>query len=214
MVMKTKIVALALVSSLALGGCVSVLPEPIVPSALISLPADRAVAPAAPLQADVGVFFPEASRAYASADIAVRDAQELIYLSDVRWADTGPALLQGALVNSLTRAGGPGRAAPGQLGAQTDYDLRWRVIDMSVSKGAGPVRVEVQANLMDSGTRRMVAQQSFTAEGSPTEPSARARAAALAIVAQKVADNVAAFVTQTVKPKPAPGVLPPVTPAN
>ncbi|RYZ06715.1 MAG: hypothetical protein EON61_13680 [Alphaproteobacteria bacterium] len=204
MIMKTKIVALALAAT-TLAGCVSVLPTPIIPSALISLPADRAVAPADPLLADVGVFFPESTRAFASADIAVRDAQELIYLSDVRWADTAPALMQGALVNSLTKAGGPGRAAPGQLGAQTDYDVRWRVVDMSVGKGASPVRIEVQASILDSGTRRMIAQQSFTAEGSPSEASARSRAAALAIVAQKVADDVAAFVTKTVKAKPAPG---------
>ncbi len=212
--MKTKIAALALAASL-LAGCVSVLPTPIVPSALISLPADRAVAPTDTLKADVSVFFPESSRAFASADIAVRDAQELIYLSDVRWADTAPALLQGAVVNSLTKAGGPGRAAPGQLGAQTDYDLRWRVVDMSVSKATGPVRIEVQASLMDSGTRRMIAQQSFTAEGAPDQATARSRAAALAIVSQKVADEVAAFVAKTVVAKPAPGtVLPPVTPAN
>jgi len=204
MIMKTKIVALALAAT-TLAGCVSVLPTPIIPSALISLPADRAVAPADPLLADVGVFFPESTRAFASADIAVRDSQELIYLSDVRWADTAPALMQGALVNSLTKAGGPGRAAPGQLGAQTDYDVRWRVVDMSVGKGASPVRIEVQASILDSGTRRMIAQQSFTAEGSPSEASARSRAAALAIVAQKVADDVAAFVTKTVKAKPAPG---------
>jgi len=205
MIMKTKIVALTLAVSLlpafTLGACVSVLPTPVVPSALISLPADRAIAPADPLQADVGVFFPESSRAFASADIAVRDNQELIYLSDVRWADTAPSLLQGAVVNSLTKAGGPGRAAPGQLGAQTDYDLRWRVVDMSVSKGAGPVRIEVQASLMDSGTRRMVAQQSFTAEGVPDAATARARAAALAIAAQKVSDDVAAFVAKTVVAK-------------
>jgi cholesterol transport system auxiliary component len=190
---------------LSLGGCVSVLPTPIIPSALISLPADRAVAPADALQADVAVYFPEASRAFSGADIAVRDNQELIYLSDVRWADTGPALLQGAVVNSLTKAGGPGRAAPGQLGAQTDYDLRWRIIDMSVSKANAPVRIEVQASILDSGTRRMIAQQSFSTEGSPSDGSARARAAALAVAAQKTADEVAAFVAKTVTAKPKPG---------
>jgi|JI10StandDraft_1071094.scaffolds.fasta_scaffold75398_4 cholesterol transport system auxiliary component len=203
--MRTQILALTLASMLSLGGCVSVLPTPIIPSALISLPADRAVAPADALQADVAVYFPEASRAFSGADIAVRDNQELIYLSDVRWADTGPALLQGAVVNSLTKAGGPGRAAPGQLGAQTDYDLRWRIIDMSVSKANAPVRIEVQASILDSGTRRMIAQQSFSTEGSPSDGSARARAAALAVAAQKTADEVAAFVAKTVTAKPKPG---------
>lgn len=203
--MRTQILALTLASMLSLGGCVSVLPTPIIPSALISLPADRAAAPADALQADVAVFFPESSRAFSGADIAVRDNQELIYLSDVRWADTGPALLQGAVVNSLTKAGGPGRAAPGQLGAQTDYDLRWRIIDMSVSKANAPVRIEVQASILDSGTRRMIAQQSFSTEGSPSDGSARARAAALAVAAQKTADEVAAFVAKTVTAKPKPG---------
>lgn len=198
--MKTPLVALAF-ATLALGGCVSVLPTPIIPSALISLPADRANAPATPLQADVAVFMPEASRAYAGADIAVRDNQELIYLSDVRWSDNAPALLQSALVNSLSKAQGPGRAVPGQLGAQTDYDVRWRLIDMSTGKQTAPVRVEVQVSLMDSGSRRMIAQQSFSAEGSPSDGAPRARAAALALVAQKVADDVAVFVAKTVVPK-------------
>lgn len=203
--MRTQILALTLASMLSLGGCVSVLPTPIIPSALISLPAERAVAPADALQADVAVFFPEASRAFSGADIAVRESQELIYLSDVRWADTAPALLQGAVVNSLTKADGPGRAAPGQMGARTDYDLRWRVIDMSVSKANGLVRIEVQASILDSGSRRMIAQQTFSTEGSPSDGSARARAAALALAAQKTADEVAAFVAKTVTAKPRPG---------
>lgn len=200
--MKTPILAAVLLAA-TLGGCVSVLPTPIIPSALISLPADRAVAPSDPLQADVAVFMPEASRAFAGADIAVRDNQELIYLADVRWSDAAPALLQGALVNSLSKAGGPGRAAPGQMGAQTDYDVRWRIVDLSTGKETAPVRVEVQVSLMDSGTRRMIAQQSFSAEGSPSDRAPRARAAALALVAQKVADDIAAFVAKTVVAKPA-----------
>ncbi len=198
--MKTPIVALALASALALGACVSVLPTPVIPSALIALPADRATAPSAPLQADIAVYVPESSRAFSGSDIAVRDNQELIYLSDVRWSDTAPALLQGALVNALSKAQGPGRAVPGQLGARTDYDVRWRLIDMSTGKQTAPVRVEVQVSLMNSATRRMIAQKSFSAEGVPSDGAARARAAALALVAQKVADDVAAFVAATATP--------------
>lgn len=200
--MRTPFLAVTL-ASLAAGGCVSVLPTPIIPSALIALPPERAVAPSDPLQADVAVFIPESSRAFAGADIAVRNDQELIYLSDVRWADSAPALLQGAVVNSLSKAGGPGRAAPGQLGAKTDYDVRWRIVDLSTGKDTSPVRVEVQVSLMDSGTRRMIAQQTFSSEGSPSAGNPRARAAELAVVAQKVADQVAAFVAKSVVAKPA-----------
>ncbi len=186
------------VATLAASACVSILPEPMIPSALVSLPADRAKAPAAPLLADVSVFPPESSRAFAGADIAVRNDQEVIYLADVRWSDAAPQLLQGAVVNALSQAQGPGRAVVGQLGTEVDFDVRWRIVDLSVSRETGPVNVVVQVNLIDSNTRRSVAQKSFSATGSPADRAPRARAAALALAAQQVADEVAVFVTETV----------------
>jgi ABC-type uncharacterized transport system auxiliary subunit len=194
--MKPLIAAAALASTLVLSGCVSVLPEPSIPLALIALPADRAKAPATPLQMDVAVYSPESSRAFAGTDIAVRTDQELIFLGDVRWSDNAPQLLQGAVVNALTKSGGTGRAVPAQLGADVDYDVRWRIVDLSTGRETMPVRAEVQVSLLDSNTRRMVAQQTFAAEGSPQDRAPRARAAALALVAQDVADQVAAFVAQ------------------
>ena len=196
--MRYLISTLLAAAALATSGCVSILPEPMIPSALVQLPSDRAKAPSAPLLADVAVFPPESSRAFAGADIAVRSDQELIYLADVRWSDAAPGLLQGAVVNALSQAQGPGRAVLGQLGADVDYDVRWRIIDLSVSKETGPVHVEVQVNLMRSDTRRSVAQKTFSATGSPADRAPRARAAALALAAQQVADEVAAFVTETV----------------
>lgn len=198
-----RIVSLALIAAaLATSGCVSILPEPMIPSALVSLPAERAKAPTSPLLADVAVFPPESSRAFAGADIAVRTDQELIYLGDVRWSDAAPQLLQGAVVNSLSQAQGPGRAVLGQLGAEVDYDVRWRIVDLSAGRETLPVRVEVQVSIMDADNRRPVAQKSFSAEGDPTDRAPRARAAALAIAAQQVADQVAAFVTETVTARP------------
>ena len=200
--MKPFLIAAALVSAAALSGCVSILPEPFIPSALIALPAERAIAPSTPLQADVAVYPPESSRAFAGADIAVRQEQELIYLNDVRWSDNAPSLLQGAVVNSLTKAGGPGRAAPAALGADVDYDVRWRIVDLSAGRETAPVRVEVQVSVVDASNRRMVAQQTFSAEGSPPDRAPRARAATLAVVAQQVADQVAAFVASNALAKP------------
>lgn len=196
-----RILAATVLSASLLAGCVSVLPEPFIPSALIALPADRATAPDTPLQADVAVYMPETSRAFAGNDIAVRTEQELIYLNEVRWSDNAPSLLQGAVVNALTKAGGPGRAAPAALGANVDYDVRWRIVDLSVGREMAPVRVEVQVSLVDSGTRRMVAQETFRAEGSPGDRAPRARAAALALAAQDVANQVAAFVARTTPAK-------------
>jgi len=195
---KPVLFAVALASTAALAGCLSVLPEPFIPSALIALPAERATAPRSPLLADVAVYPPEASRAFAGADIAVRREQEMVFLDDVRWSDNAPSLLQGAVVNALTKAGGPGRAAPAALGADVDYDVRWRIVDLSAGRETSPVRVEVQVSLVDSSSRRMVAQESFKAEGSPSDRAPRARAAALALAAQQVADEVAAFVASNV----------------
>lgn len=187
--------------SVALGGCFSVLPEPQIPSALISLPAERAQAPADPLNADVSVYPPDSTRAFAGVDIAVRTDQEMVYLGDVRWVDSAPRLLQSAVVDSLAKAGGNGRAVTAQIGARVDYEVRWRIIDLSASREAGPVRVEVAVSLLDALTRRMVAQETFSATGTPSDRAPRARAAALALAAQSVSDQVAAFVARTALPK-------------
>jgi ABC-type uncharacterized transport system auxiliary subunit len=207
--MKMPAILSAVALSLSLGACVSVLPDPVVPSALISLPADRAKAPSAPLQADVNVFPPDSSRAFSGVDIAVRSGQELVYLPEVRWADTAPKLLQGAVVDALTKAEGPGNAMSAQQGARVDYDVRWRVIDLSVGKDTLPVTVEVDASLVDAQTRKVIAQRRFSAQGSPASKAPRERAAVLAVAMQSVADQVAAFVTETAVPKAAVG-----TPAN
>lgn len=190
--------------ALGLSACISVLPDPVVPLALINLPADRAQAPQAPLLADINVFVPDSSRAFSGVDIAVRSEHELVYLADVRWVDAAPRLLQGAVVDALAKAGGEGRANPAQLGARADYDLRWRIVDLSTGREALPVRVAVEANLVDSRTRRVVAQRDFAAEGAPASSSPRDRAAALAIAAQTVADQVAAFAVGAAEAVPAP----------
>jgi len=194
--MKARILSVLALSA-ALGGCFSVLPEPQIPSALISLPAERAQAPADPLNADVSVYPPDSTRAFAGVDIAVRTDQEMVYLGDVRWVDSAPRLLQSAVVDSLSKAGGNGRAVTAQIGARVDYEVRWRIVDLSASREAGPVRVEVAVSLLDALTRRMVAQETFSATGTPSDRAPRARAAALALAAQSVSDQVAAFVAKT-----------------
>lgn len=182
-------------------GCLSVLPSPEVPKALISLPADRADGPATSLVSDVTIYPPDASRAFAGSDIAVRSGEELVFLGDVRWADAAPRLLQGAVMDSLSKASGPGRILSAQQGGVTDYDLRWRIIELSVARGTGAVRVEVEASVVDSSTRRVIAQERFSADERPRGAGSRERAAALAISSQAVCDLVADFVARTALPK-------------
>jgi cholesterol transport system auxiliary component len=199
--MKRLAVVVAAASALGLTACVSVLPNPIVPDALIELPVERANPPAAELLADINVYPPDATRATSGADIAVRTGGELVFLADVRWSDAAPRLLQSAVVNSLSKAKGPGHANAGQMGVRSDYDLRWRIVDLSVGKETAPVRAEVTASIVDSQTRRIIAQQGFRAEGVPVSGTPRDRAAALAQAAQSIADQVSAFAAQSA-PKP------------
>ena len=209
-------VLVAILIALPLGGCLSVLPDPEIPAALIALPPERAQAPADPLRADVAVYPPDASRAYAGLNIAVRTDQEVVYLANVRWVDAPTRLLQGAVVDALTHAGGEGHAVTAQLGVRVDYDVRWRIVELSASKETGPVKAEVEVSLLDAATRRTVAQESFKAEGSPSSRNPRDRAAALAVAAQSVANQVAAFVAKTTPPNPpvAPAKPAPLPPAN
>ena len=100
-----------------------------------------------------------------------------------------------------SKAGGNGRAVTAQIGARVDYEVRWRIVDLSASRDTGPVRVEVAVSLLDALTRRMVAQETFSATGTPSDRAPRARAAALALAAQSVSDQVAAFVAKSALPK-------------
>lgn len=189
--------ALHAVSSLALLGvaaCVSVLPEPEAPDALLELPDARATAPAGELMADIVVYAPDSNRAFAGVNIPVRNEQELVFLSDMRWADAAPRLLQGGVVNALSKAGGDGAVATAELATRGDYDLRWRVIDLSVTRGTGPVNVAVEASLVETLSRRITAQERITISLTPASGSSQVRAATLAEAAQDVADQVAAFV--------------------
>lgn len=190
------------VAALALtAGCVSVLPEPAAPDALLELPDSRARAPASALNADVVVYPPDSNRAFAGVNIPVRDEQELVFLSKMRWADVAPRLLQEAVVNALSKAEGEGQAATAELATRGEYDLRWRIVDMSVARDTGPVSVLVEASLVETLSRRIVAQERLTATRQPASASAQERAAALALAAQDVANDVADFVAQRAVPK-------------
>jgi ABC-type uncharacterized transport system auxiliary subunit len=192
--------------ALALSGCVSILPEPQTPDALVSLPPTRAAAPASPLQADVNVYPPDASSAFAGTDMAVRREQEIVYLSSMKWADAPARLLQGAVVDALAAGGGPGRASPAQIGARSEFDLRWRIVDLSIGGDGAPAVAAAQATLTNARDRRIIAQHTLRAEADAGSGAARDRAAALGEAAQALANQVAAFVAEaTPAPASAPG---------
>lgn len=182
--------------ALAATSCVSILPAQVTPLALFAPPADRAAAPSAPLEAQIAVYPPDSGRAFAGVDIAVSAGAEIVYLEAVRWADSPSRLLQTAALNALAKAKGDGRAAPAQLALRSDYDLRWRIVDLSVGRDMAPANCVVEASLADARSRRVVAQQRFSASVAPTSRAPRDRAAALTAALQQAADQTAQFVAE------------------
>jgi ABC-type uncharacterized transport system auxiliary subunit len=196
-VVRNRRIVTALALALLASGCVSVLPEPVTPTALITLPAESALAPAGPLQADVGVYPPDAPRSFSGVDIAVRREGEIVFMKDLRWADAPPRLMQGAVLDALAKAEGSGRAVPVQLGARVDYEVRWRIVDLSAGRGDDIARAAVEASLVNARTGRIIAQREVKSEVAPKSGSDRARSGALAAAAQDVANRVAAFASES-----------------
>ncbi|MEM8919859.1 MAG: ABC-type transport auxiliary lipoprotein family protein, partial [Pseudomonadota bacterium] len=184
--------ALAAMSIAFLNACVSVLPEPTAPDALIQIPASRGGSDAS-LSADISVFTPEASRALSGVDIAVSDAGALRYLKRVKWADASPRLLQASLVDALTALGGPGHAFSAQTATRADFEVRWRISELSVSPKMGPARVAARVSVLDARTRRVIDETQLRASVAPATQQQSDRAEALAEAAQILSEDAAAF---------------------
>jgi len=187
-------------SLLSAPGCVSVLPAQEAPRALIAPPAASAKAPVSTLRANVVVHPPEASRAFSGSEIAVVSDQAIVYLKDVKWADLAPKLAQSAALNALARASGDGRGLLPQAPLPADYELFWRISDLSVSRGRQPVRAEAEAILAEAGARRIVATARFVQQAAPRGGADRQRADALALALQQLADDIAEFVAREASP--------------
>ena len=65
---------------------------------------------------------------------------------------------------------------------------------MSVTGNAGPVNVVVEASVVETLSRRIIAQDRISSTRQPSSGSTQNRAAALALAAQDVANTVAEFV--------------------
>jgi len=138
---------------LALGACVSVLPEPKTPDALYRISATGA--PKA-LSYTVVVKEPEAPQVMSGRAMVREDANGAIRLvPNVEWAGRSTRLVQLALVDSF--GGGDGGAVLPESGIGADYELSIRLTtlgfegDQAVCSGA--------ASLIETRTRTIVAQE-------------------------------------------------------
>jgi cholesterol transport system auxiliary component len=164
-----------LAAAVALAGCGDILPKPLPPPALYRLTAAGnfpATGLSSPMQLQIDV--PLADAALDSTRIALsRSATTLDYFADSAWTDRLPLLLQTRLLESFQNAhrliavaGGTGGAAHG------DVVLLVTLRHFEAQYGAsGPPqwRIELNADLVSAGDRKVIASRIFTGSVAATE---------------------------------------------
>jgi ABC-type uncharacterized transport system auxiliary subunit len=184
--------ALFLIPILALGGCVSLLPEPPPPPRTYVLEAqDVAELEAAPIDAVIAVAEPGGERALLGADLIWRTGDTIAYVSNSAWSNRASASLQQILVETITRQG-RFRAAARAGDALAEYTIRWEVLDFEVREDTMTARFSADVRVVEAG-RRIIASQIITAEAPVSDRSSSIAANALARAAREGSARIGAF---------------------
>jgi cholesterol transport system auxiliary component len=190
--MKRLIASLAALTMLS--GCVSLFPEPEIPTGLYRL---------GPVEADsrfsitnsVMVRQPEAPRILSGVQMASRDDDNAIRLiRGVEWADRVPRLMQLTVLDYLG-TNGAGAAILPETGARVDYELSWRLSEFSLQGNTALAVAEL--TLLDGRTRKPLRQMTVTSRQQATSRTAENRAQALAEAGRDLARQAAGFIAQT-----------------
>lgn len=180
----------------ALGGCLSVLPEPDAPGALYRI---GPVEASSQLAAHVVIREPDAPRLFAGRDMVVEGADGgLRLVAGAEWAGRYTRLVQIALVDALS--GGEGMALEASSGAPGDYELAWRVSEIAVS--GNMARCALDLTLLDGRTRAPVAAAKVSGEGSLSGNGPGERAQALSAASRACVAEAAAFVAEHARRNP------------
>lgn len=147
--MKLKTTVLS-VMALSIAGCVSVLPEPVVPDALYRFTSTSQPMSGAPvtLPANIIVFEPEGSSLLLGRNIAYETSDgALSVLPEAEWTESASRLLQSALLDrlSLQSADSAGVAVDERLTLSAAYELHWTVRDLVIGEddAVATARVEI-----------------------------------------------------------------------
>jgi ABC-type uncharacterized transport system auxiliary subunit len=189
--------ALFLIPILALGGCVSLLPEPPPPPRTYVLEAqDVAELEAAPIDAVIAVAEPGGERALLGADLIWRTGDTIAYVSNSAWSNRASASLQQILVETITRQG-RFRAAARAGDALAEYTIRWEVLDFEVREDTMTARFSADVRVVEAG-RRIIASQIITAEAPVSDRSSSFAANALARAAREGRARIGVFASDAV----------------
>ncbi len=175
---------------LASTGCVSVLPQPVVPEGLYTFGEDAGAR--VPIRTALIVREPDAPKIFAGKSVAsVSPAGAVRIVPGVEWSDTATRLMQTGLLD-LLEGEGAAAAVSSRSGASGKHELAWRMADFTLSNGTATVELEV--TLLDARTRTPITQASIATQASASDQSAEARIQALGAAARAALRQTAEFV--------------------
>lgn len=185
--------ALLLASTLALSGCISLLPEPPPAPRVFVLEAGEVERlPGAPLDLVIGVSTPAGERAILGSDLIWRTGDQLAYVSQTQWSNRANEALQSMLTETLTRQG-RFRAAVRSGDARSDVEVRWDILDFQVAEESMTARFVADVKLVATTSRRILASEIVTAEAPVADRASSAAAQALARAAREGSARIGSF---------------------
>lgn len=183
---------LLLASLTALGGCITLLPEPPPPPQTFILEAQNVTASqGAPVDAVVGVALPNGERAILGGDLIWRTGDSIAYVAQTQWSSRASDSLQQMLVETMVRQG-RFRAATRAGEARSDFEVRWEVLDFEVQEESMTARFVAEVRLVRQG-RQIVASRIISTEAPVSSRSSQVAADALARAAREGSARIGEF---------------------
>lgn len=184
--------ATLLIPIMMLGGCVSLLPEPPPPPRTYVLEAQSVTElEAAPIDAVISIAEPGGERALLGADLIWRTGDTIAYVDQSAWSNRAADALQQMLVETMSRQG-RFRAAVRAGEAQSEYAIRWEILDFEIREETMTARFSADVRLVGPG-RRIIASQIVTAEAPVSDRSSSIAANALARAAREGSARIGVF---------------------
>ncbi len=182
-------------------GCVSVLPEPVVPEGLYRMnPGSAPVSARLPARGSVLLSEPEGSSLLLGKQIAVESSDgTLSVLKSAQWSDPAARLFLDLMLDTFAASAqsGEGDAVASYTGAYVPYELKLRVKDFAVS--ATSARAAFSATLLDARTRDVIEQFDIAAvEQTALSGSNGQKVRALATAASDAASQIAERTSQEI----------------
>jgi ABC-type uncharacterized transport system auxiliary subunit len=177
---------------LALGGCISLLPEPPPPPRTYVLEAQNVgQVEGTPIDAVVAVASPTGERALLGSDLVWRTGDTIAYVDQSVWSNRAADALQQMLAETVIRQG-RFRASTRSGEARADYEIRWEVLDFEVREETMTARFSADVRLVAQG-RRIIASELIVAEAPVSDRSSSIAAQALARAAREGSARIGMF---------------------